>query len=263
MKTLVFANQKGGVGKSALAVQFAYYSALKANKKVLFIDLDHQSNATRAFEKGEIAHVSKISSSDIMKGKKLENETKDFVVLPADNTVLLGLEKQASEHNKYASNLSAFLDSVGGQFDLCIIDTNPNPDIRQLSALVVSDFVLSPLQLNQEAIDGVGDLLNHPNVGINKIRSAINPDIVLLGVLPNLVEPTKFQKDNFQVFIEQYSHLLIKLDEGFAMIKKSTAIAEAQAVGLPVWEIKKQVAKAVYLQLQTSFTQILKNMGEI
>lgn len=37
MKTLVLANQKGGVGKSAVACQLAHYLASRG-KRVLFVD---------------------------------------------------------------------------------------------------------------------------------------------------------------------------------------------------------------------------------
>ena len=41
MKTLVLANQKGGVGKSAIGTQLAFY-AVTSGLRVLYIDLDHQ-----------------------------------------------------------------------------------------------------------------------------------------------------------------------------------------------------------------------------
>ena len=40
MKTLLLANQKGGVGKSAIACQLAYYLTDKRGQRVLMIDLD-------------------------------------------------------------------------------------------------------------------------------------------------------------------------------------------------------------------------------
>ena len=45
MKTLVLANQKGGVGKSAVATLLAHYLA-QHGQRVLAIDLDHQGNFT-------------------------------------------------------------------------------------------------------------------------------------------------------------------------------------------------------------------------
>ena len=44
-KIISFANQKGGVGKSTLCIQTAFYLADK-NKKVLVLDMDAQGNTS-------------------------------------------------------------------------------------------------------------------------------------------------------------------------------------------------------------------------
>ena len=44
MKTLVLANQKGGVGKSAVATLLAHHFA-QQEQRVLAIDLDHQATS--------------------------------------------------------------------------------------------------------------------------------------------------------------------------------------------------------------------------
>lgn len=41
-KVISFANQKGGVGKSTLCIQQAFYLALQKKKKVLVLDMDGQ-----------------------------------------------------------------------------------------------------------------------------------------------------------------------------------------------------------------------------
>ncbi|MGJ0396241.1 MAG: ParA family protein [Methylocystis sp.] len=45
MKTIVINNQRGGVGKTTLAVHLAWYLA-EADRRVLILDLDAQANAT-------------------------------------------------------------------------------------------------------------------------------------------------------------------------------------------------------------------------
>lgn len=262
MKTLVLANQKGGVGKSAIAVQLAYYFALVLEKRVLVIDFDHQRNSSKAIRTGGLAEVSSITSSQILTGRVDPERINhaEFVLLAGDGD-LIKMEKQAAEHNAFATNLMHFLADIGDRFDVCIIDTNPNPDIRQLASLVVGDYVLSPLQLNQEAIDGIGDLLNHENIGIRKIQATINKKLDLIGILPNIVEPTPFQRDNFRDLSAAFARLLIPLDNGFAAIKKTTAVPEAQAAGVPVWKIGKTSARTAWAHMRPVFSKIASHMG--
>lgn len=262
MKTLVLANQKGGVGKSAVAVQFAYYLADVLKKRVLVIDFDHQRNTSKAIRTGGLATVSTITSSRLLTSKTdaASIEHADFVLVPGD-AELIKMEKQAAEHNKFATNLYTFLADIADRFDVCVIDTNPNPDIRQLASLVVGDFVLSPLQLNQEAIDGIGDLLNHDNIGIRKIKATINKKLELIGILPNIVEPTPFQRENLRDLSAAFAKLLIPLGAGFAAIKKTTAIPEAQAAGLPVWKLGKSSAREAWAHIRPVFSKIATQMG--
>ena len=262
MKTLVFANQKGGVGKSAIATQFAYYLNLLRGLRVLVIDLDHQRNTTKALRTGEIAAVAAVNASALLSTAGQRVDVAPFVLVPGD-LGLIGLEKQGTPiHNSYASNLIAFLEAHDDDFDVCVIDTNPNPDIRQLAALVASDFVLSPIQLNQEAIDGIGELLNSERIGVRRIvATKLNERLKLLGILPNLVEPTPFQRENFEALATAHAKLLIPMGSGFAALKKSTAIAEAQSAGLPVWKLGKTSGRDSWAQMKPVFETITANMG--
>ena len=140
-----------------------------------------------------------------------------------------------------------------------MIDTNPNPDIRLIAALASADFVLSPIQLNQEALDGVTALLNHERVGLRKIKAVLNPRLQFIGLLPTLVEPTPFQKANFVQVIERYASLMIRIGDGpgqFANIPKRSAIAEAQASGEVLWEMKKTAARDAWREIEPSITRI-------
>ncbi len=262
MKTVVLANQKGGVGKSAVACQLAYYFALHLNLRVLVIDFDHQRNTSKALRTGGLCTVSTLTSTKIFTADGASVEHAEFVLVAGDAD-LIKMEKKAAEHNSFASRLLAFLKDAGPHFDICIIDTNPNPDIRQLASLVVADYVLSPLQLNQEAIDGIGDLLNHENIGIRKIQATINKKLELIGILPNLVEPTPFQRDNMRDLSKAFPKLLIPMAPlpGFAAIKKTTAIPEAQAAGLPVWKVGKTSARDAWAQMRPVFDKIADTMG--
>ena len=256
MITLALANEKGGVGKSMVVTQFAYYCAQKLGLKTLVLDLDHQANTTKPLVSSELCLVAPVKASEILlKGKTIDIR-EPFVLVSADND-LTKLERVAEKHNTFAGNLALALESAGEYYDICIIDTNPNPDIRQVTAMVVASHVLSPIQLNQEAIDGIGRLYTN----IQKLKK-INSDLQFLGLLPNLVESTPFQRQNLAELAEHYGTLLFKLNTGKpAFIPTRTALAEAQSAGLPVWEMKKTSAKTAWSELSKIFEVVAERLG--
>ncbi|ACB33055.1 Cobyrinic acid ac-diamide synthase [Leptothrix cholodnii SP-6] len=257
MKTVVLCNQKGGVGKSAVATLLAHHLAQRG-RRVLAIDLDHQGNFTRPLRASGRAEPSACTADALLTGPVPPMPLSPFVVVPADRA-LLNLERQPDQHTPFARRFRSFLASVDAAFDVCVVDTHPNPDIRVIAALVSADFALSPIQLNQEALDGVTGLLNHERVGLRKIKAVLNPKLTLLGLLPTLVEPTPFQKANFQQVVMCYHPLMIRVGErpgDFAAIPKRSCIAEAQAAGEVLWEMKKTAARDAWREIEPSLSRI-------
>ena len=262
MKTLTLANQKGGVGKSAVATQFAYYLN-QCGLRVLIIDLDHQRNTTAPLVLSGKVQATAFTASALLTTGGADIPAGNFVLVPGDDN-LSGLERHADKHNDYVNHLHTFLADHADRFDCCIIDINPNPDVRYAAALVVSDYLISPIQLNQEAISGIGALLTHPRYGYHKIKSVINKKLSLLGLLPNMVEATPFQRDNFKQLAESYAKLLIELDGKngrYAFIPKRSAIAEAQAAGQPLFDLKKTAAREAWTEIKPVFDTIIKRMA--
>jgi chromosome partitioning protein len=263
MRTVVFQNQKGGVGKSADACLLAYYEALQRGKRVLVLDTDHQGNMSKPLLKSGKATAAPITAAKLFVDPAADVPDGSFVVVASDPS-LLNLERQADKHNAFAGNFRAFLRRVDSRFDVCIVDTNPNPDIRVVAVMVSADFVLSPIQLNQEAIDGVAALLNHERVGVRKLKAKLNPKLELIGLLPSMVEPTPFQKANLRQLAEHYQSLLIRLppESGmpFAFIPKRSSIAEAQADGAVLWEIKKTAARDAWREIEPAIAEIARRI---
>jgi chromosome partitioning protein len=255
MKTLTIANQKGGVGKTAIASQFTFYLADALGLRVLAIDLDHQANFTKVIEGSKLATISKINSGNILETTIEKIESMPFVLIPA-RTNLSELAADKAKNNVIANNLNSFLRSQRDNFDLAVIDTNPNPDVRMLASLAVSDYALSPVQLNQEAIDGIGSIYSI----IGQIQQEINPNLKMLGLLPNLIEPTKFHKENLTALITQIKQRLIPMGDSCAAIKNRTAIAEAQSAGKPVWTLGKTSSREAWTEMRLAFDAIIKLM---
>ena len=257
MKTLVLCNQKGGVGKSAVATLLAHHFAQRG-RRVLAIDLDHQGNLSKPLRMSGRVTASAFTAAAVLTSHASALPDKPFVLVPSDRA-LLSLERQPDLHTPFARNFRAFLSRADAAFDVCVIDTNPNPDIRVIAALASADFVLSPIQLNQEAMDGVSGLLNHERVGLRKIRAVLNPKLSLIGLLPTMVEPTPFQKANFLQIVQQYHPMMIRIGPGpgaFASIPRRSCIAEAQAAGQVLWEMKKTAARDAWREIEPSITRI-------
>jgi chromosome partitioning protein len=254
MKTLAFANQKGGVGKSAILSQFAHYLA-KCHYKVLVIDLDHQQNTSTPLLKSGTYSTIGFNASDMMKGHRDEDEILSDLTIVSGDSALSSLERDYNSHNTFVNNINKFINSHSDRFDACLIDTNPNPDIRYASALIVADFIISPVQLNQEALDGITALQTHPKYGVTRIKTALNPKLKFLGILPNMVEMTPFQKDNFAMLARSFSNLLIR-------IPKRSAIAEAQAEGLFIGDMSKTAARDAWREIKPTFDFILNQIME-
>jgi len=251
MKTLVLANQKGGVGKSAVATLMSHYFA-QHGQRVLAIDFDHQGSFSGSMRRSSRAQDAGITADRLLTESVSVMPSADLVLVAGD-TPLSMLELQSTNHTPFARNLRHFLAVMDQQFDVCVIDTNPGPDIRVISALASADFVLSPIQLNQEAMEGVHGLLNHPRAGVRKIKAVLNPKLQLIGLLPTMVESTPFQRANFLQIVQRYHPLLIRIGDGpgdFASIPRRSSIAEAQAHGEVLWEMKKSAAREAWKEIE-------------
>lgn len=260
MKSIMFTNRKGGVGKSAVACQFAHYLADKLKKRVLFIDLDAQANST--YTLGLVdgwTTKTEVKASDLFTVKGAEIPEGSFVLVPADD-VLNGLEGQKARHNEFAGNFKSALASLAGKFDVCIVDTAPTVDVRMKAGLVSVGFVVSPIELAQESITGIRALTK--DVTTIQSHPTLNPSLNYIGLLPNRVMNTPSQKTNLAAIVQHFAKRLIALDGGgYALIRNTTAVADAQEAGLPLWKLGKTSARDAWREIEPSFAQIAATMG--
>ena len=85
MKKIVFFNTKGGTGKTTICYNYGWYLAEKKGKKVLFMDLDPQTNLVQAFGKESDNSKTNLDNliMDYLKGKDIN--FKDYVIKITDN----------------------------------------------------------------------------------------------------------------------------------------------------------------------------------
>lgn len=225
MKTFVYCNQKGGVGKSTFAVHHAMY--LKPHARVLFLDLDSQSNSSTTL----MHHSESTFEAKALYAADLNVQTTAFTLFKGGaylNDVERLQHSVLHTFKKHHRDLSS-------SFDVCIIDTPPTLGLRLMGALLVGHFVVCPFELASYSIQGLSQMLNT----VQGVKERYNPDLTLLGFLANRVNSrSTAQREAMIDICTAFSSYILQCK----MVNR-IAIQEAVDLGCAVWDLKTSSAK--------------------
>jgi chromosome partitioning protein len=247
MKTIVVNNQKGGVGKTTLAVHLAWYLA-EAGRRVLVLDMDAQANASDTLAR----HVASSSAVDLFKpaAQIWPSGIDDLTLVAADSSLTDVDRSDAASILTLRQNLAA----ASGHFDVCVIDTPPSLGLRSVAALAAATHVLCPIYLEDYSLKGVKGLLQ-TFIGVQQRYG--RSDAIFLGLLPSLFN-TKSPR--------QRAHLEQLLREAGKYVFPGHVVArdgyaEAVAERGPVWAVKRRSAHEAGREIRAVLANIVERVG--
>lgn len=206
MKVISFLNIKGGVAKTTSCVNVAAQLGRLGNK-VLIIDLDPQSNATKYLG---LYYPNSLGSYNLLKGEDVGVTITQYdnVWLVPANINLIASESEILADTKRAreTRLKKWLDKSPEQFDYVLIDCPPSLGMISINALAASDYVLVPLKIDKFSLDGFEYLAG----SINSVRDEFNEKLKLLGVFVTMDRATKINREVKEELREELGELLFK-----------------------------------------------------
>jgi chromosome partitioning protein len=267
MRTLVIANQKGGVGKTTTAINLG--TALAAvGERVLIIDLDPQGNASTGLGIGRDSR--KVSTYDVLRGQHplaaAIQETGVPRLLAAPSTLdLLGFELEIASRPDRAfclkNALNLFEDAQSrapaeDRFTYALLDCPPSLNLLTMNALAAAHSVVVPLQCEFFALEGLSQLLTT----VEEVRNTLNPGLTIHGVVLTMFDSRNTLAT--QVVADVRSFMGDKVYE--TVIPRNVRVSEAPSHGKPVllYDLKCTGSQA-YLKLASEVIQRERLVGAV
>ncbi|MEN8221355.1 MAG: AAA family ATPase [Pseudomonadota bacterium] len=255
-KILSFVNLKGGVGKTALSVNFAAFCGLKG-LKTLLIDMDPQTNATfscislevwkdHSINKGTVANLMGMKRHTTAEGSYI---TADKVIIKdvfencdllPSHIDLFTIDLDMAGATARETKLKRALNPIIGKYDIIICDCPPNLTIPTQNALAISTHYAVPVSPDFLSAIGVGILLNR----VKEFCDDLDHHLTHVGIIISRIgRPTQHRFDIQKDLKTEFGTLVLKTE-----INERSAVSEATAQNKPVYSMGNKQAKTEFEQ---------------
>ncbi len=222
-ETISLVNQKGGTGKTTSTVNIGA-GLTRLGQKVLLIDLDPQANLTYhlGVKGGEI----RASTAEILEGRaRIEEAIIEKAGLDVIPSSLALADTEARIFNLPARErlLSEPLARVRDKYNYILIDCPPSLGILTLNALVASDGVFIPIEVQALPLQGLRAI----DRIIELVRDRLNPELRIAGIIATRYDNRKIlSREVLEAIRGHFGSLLFK-----TLIRETVRLAEAPGFG--------------------------------
>jgi chromosome partitioning protein len=232
MKVLSIANQKGGCGKTTVAINLS--ACLSAHgKKTLLVDMDPQGHCALGLAVPEDQIELSIYDALCAPAEKPLDMSKIVwqigknIDLAPSGLELAAFEQQFAGVPGREMRLSSVLEQAGDHYDYCIIDCPPSVGLLTFNALRASCGVVIPVETGYFSLHGLSKQLET----LELLKRQCGHDLVV-KVAANLYDVrTKLGREMLAEMRKRFGSLMFKTHVNF-----NTKIKEGSSMGQAVSE---------------------------
>jgi chromosome partitioning protein len=217
LKTLVFTNQKGGVGKTVTAFNVAYDLATLHGQRVLLIDTDPQGN------------LSYLSGAQQDRGRELYTALQNKTLANIPRHVYSNLDMITADARLsllQAGDTGALRDilkPLKEKYDLCVIDTPPMLTPITIMDYMAADLIYIVTTAEYFSILGVGQMVNTLD-GVKNRNRGVKLGGIILTALEQRATVDKKLKEMIMALAKQLNTAALEPPISKAAVVKTSII---------------------------------------
>lgn len=231
-KRIVFAIQKGGVGKTSSTVAIAEILAATGHR-VLVVDFDSQGNATKMLTKNSIYQY---TGHTIMEAVR-SGEASPYILNVKDGLDLIPADDYLATFSRFIyttkvenpfSTLKRLLEPVEGRYDFVFVDVGPSLGDQMINAIVYADHIIIPIDTGDLSLDAMVRFIEF----VDESRAEGHTKAVISGILLTMRDSrSRYERDISEGTRRAYGDLVFNSE-----IRRRVKIKEMSSYGVDVTE---------------------------